>query len=540
MKHLIFTILAIIGFSGSIHAQEWVWANGEGGKGMERSWDLAIDIDGSIYATGQFTDTLIIADNTIPSQGMSDIFVVKYSSQGKLEWVKTFGGEGEDIGIGIDCDNSGSCYISGYFTDTMVVGNDIYAAVGWDIFIIKLDSEGDLLWSKHPSCNGSEVGYGIAVNNSSDAYVTGWFQDTIYFTEENYIPSFGSSDIFIAKYDEQGNFLWARNAGNESVDYGYKIDTDNMDNCYLTGHASNGCQFGSLTLENGGMYVAKYSASGEALAVTSASGGVGSINISVAPDGNGFVAGRLTGSGIFHSLGDSIYSFEGSDDAYIAKFNSECNWQWIDHIYSEGTDKSKAVYANSNGDAFLVGRFNGELLIDDTTLVSESDDIFIAKLNPSGDYEWVAQGGGIDTDVPTDIIASESNNCYITGWFSGETQFGDIQLTASNNSDMNFFLASLDQPMNIEKLQYPILHSRVKPNPVFEKGTIIIDGNFEIKEPVHLVITNELGEKIEDCMISRIPPDGISVDASYLNSGIFFYKIELRDYKIEGKFIVLH
>lgn len=108
MKPIIITaVLFMISFY--LSSQNWDWANGEGGKGMERSWDISIDSENNVFAAGQFTDTLEIGETSIPCHGISDLFIVKYSGEGKLQWVNTFGGDGEDIALSIDTDSDGNC-----------------------------------------------------------------------------------------------------------------------------------------------------------------------------------------------------------------------------------------------------------------------------------------------------------------------------------------------------------------------------------------------------------------------------------------------
>ncbi len=446
MKNVL--ILLLITYSFTSQAQYWDWAKGFGGPGMERAWDIAITNNDNIIVTGEFTDTLIIENHRVECAGESDVFICSFASDGKLKWLYTFGGTGQEIGLGVDADAAGNIYACGYFTGTITIEDQVFEAIGWDLFVIKLSANGQFEWVKSAYCTGSEIAYGLSVTPQGDVFVTGWYQDVLTFNENVDIPCYGASDIFVAKFNTYGEFQWAKHAGNESIDYGFKIAADDAGNCFVTGIADSGSIFDELVLEFGGVFIAKYNSAGEIQDINSAlSAGVNSIDIS--PDGNnGYIGERFQGMASFGNI--SIESIEGSDDAYLSAFSENCTWQWATRAGGTASDKSRAVATDANGNAFYTGTFSGVFTIDNQEFVSgeAGDDIFVAALNNNGEYLWKIQGGGTYEEVATDIQTDSQGKTYIIGWFTGESTFGSYNLTASTSADANFFIACVNPTIN--------------------------------------------------------------------------------------------
>ena len=206
--YIIVLIFIISIISEKTNAQKWDWAVGFGGKGLERVWDVKVGNSGNIYITGQYTDTLIVNQHQYPSNGLSDIFLAKFNRNGQLGWVKTYGSKNEDVAIAIGIDALENCYITGYFTDTLQIADtNLIAKGGWDLLIIKTDSAGNYHWARQIQGTAGEVGYGISVTNEGNAYITGWYQDSVMFHNGYIMHNYGSSDILLAKYDTYGNLV---------------------------------------------------------------------------------------------------------------------------------------------------------------------------------------------------------------------------------------------------------------------------------------------------------------------------------------------
>ncbi|MBW8049614.1 MAG: T9SS type A sorting domain-containing protein [Cytophagales bacterium] len=192
------------------------------------------------------------------------------------QWAKSIGSTTTDHGNSIATDASGNAYITGYFQDTADfdpgAGVQNLTSVGArDIFFAKYDTNGNYLWAKSIGSTSPDYGYSIATDASGNAYITGSFEDTADFDPgagvQNLI-SVGQVDIFFAKYDANGNYLWAKSIGS-TWDRGNSIATDASGNAYITGYFQGTADFDpgagvqNLTsVGNTDIFFAKYQGSG--------------------------------------------------------------------------------------------------------------------------------------------------------------------------------------------------------------------------------------------------------------------------------------
>jgi len=535
MKKIVLAALLIAGFVTGF-AQQWQWAVSGSCSGLDRAWDIARTTDGSVFITGQFTDTLKIENSIAYSRGMEDVFVAKYNQSGVLQWLTTFGGKSTDIGIGIDADAAGNTYICGYFTDTLTINDSAYIAASWDMFFVKISPEGKIVWMQHPNSDGYELAYGVAVTAQGEAYITGWFQGKLIFETDTTLMAYGSSDILVAKFNTNGNLCWAKNAGTAAVDYGYKIGVDSAANCYVTGVADSACDFGNgVVLLSRGMFVTKYDKNGVAQATAAASAGVN--QIAVAQNGAGYVSGRFKEYTQFGN--NSILSFNKTDDAYCAKLDANCLWQWEVQSGGNGSDKGRAVAVDKWLNAYYTGSFADTFYIAGQTLIANnlSDDIFVAKVSSDGQYQWIMQAGSELEDVATDIITDSDGNIFVTGWYVGNSKFGNQSLQAQNVADMNFFLAKINIPAGIENNVQTAKNLYIKqfPNPFTNNVSFEIQtSNFNF-QTTKIKIFNLLGncvKEVTNCA-SRI----ITIDTNDLQAGFYFYTIENGNLKTSGKIV---
>jgi hypothetical protein len=169
-------------------------------------------------------------------------------SVGNFLWAKSAGGSSDDVGVGIALDSSGNAYITGYFSGTAVFGATTLTSAGdRDIYVAKLDIGGNFLWAKRAGGISWDSGNGIAVDSSGNTYITGYFNGIAVFGATTLISA-GGDDTYIAKVDIGGNFLWAKRAGGTSSDRGSDIALDSSGNAYITGWFEGTAVFGATTL----------------------------------------------------------------------------------------------------------------------------------------------------------------------------------------------------------------------------------------------------------------------------------------------------
>lgn len=417
MKTHLFTccVLLTLSFSSvSLKAQNFEWVKTFGGPEMDQGQDLSVDAFGNIYSIGFFSDTIAYDPNTgiseITSNGDYDIFIQKLSSSGQPIWVKSFGGSGWDIGQSITVDTKGNVYTTGYFQDSVDFdpGNGIAMQTslgGTDVFIQKLDTSGNLLWVR--TIGGAvenEFSYSISTDPAGNILTVGHFAGTVDFDPgigSYNLTAVGGIDIFVLKMDPSGNFLWARSIGGVDNEECYSICTDNTGNVYTTGYFES-----TVDLDPGN--------------------GIANISSS------------------------------GSRDIFVQKMDSSGNFQWGKAIGGSGIDAGNSLCVDASGNIILTGYFHGTVNFNpggtpvNLNSVGESD-IFILKLDTSGNTIWAKTFGGASFDRGTGIGIDALGNVYTSGFFSGTIDLSSgsntVKLTSAGMQDI--FLHQMDASGNL-------------------------------------------------------------------------------------------
>ncbi|MCK9334752.1 MAG: SBBP repeat-containing protein, partial [Candidatus Cloacimonetes bacterium] len=170
-------IAMFLGFHLFAQTEDWLWAKQVGGTSNDEGRSIATDSNGNSYVTGSFEGIAVFGSTTLTSSGNTDIFIAKLGCNGNWLWATKAGGPGSDIGYGIAVDGNGNSYVTGCFRDNASFGSTTINSSGnTDIFVAKIDSNGNWLWAQKAGGSSSDYGYGIAVDSSGNSYVTGYFR----------------------------------------------------------------------------------------------------------------------------------------------------------------------------------------------------------------------------------------------------------------------------------------------------------------------------------------------------------------------------
>ena len=485
MKHLLLPLLCLFSFQAFSQAPTWAWAKGTGTGNKDVGSAIAVDGKGNSYVTGYYTASSITFDTTtLTNAGTTDVFIAKYDSSGNVLWAKSAGGNNLEEGRAIAVDASGNCYVTGYFESSSITfGSTILTNVnGIDIFIVKFDASGNVIWAKN--VGGLGLVFGIAVDGNGNCYATGcFFSASISFGSTklfNTGPN-GSADIFIAKFDSSGNAVWAKSAGGNEDDVCTAISVDGRGNSNITGtFKSSSITFGSSMLTNIGGFcsgfpvtscsdflIAKFDANGNALWAKSAGGSShdGGYGIAVDSNSNVYVTGYFAGLSItFDTTKLTNAGPFGSADVFTVKCDSNGNTIWAKNVGCGGDSRGIAV--DGMGNSYVVGDFNSPCTFGTTTLnPGIFGDLFILKYDSSGNPVWGKSAGGDGSDRGQGIAVDGGGNCYITGCYDGSyISFGSTTLGSAGDND--FFVARLGNPITgIEDVAKKAELS-IAPNPV--------------------------------------------------------------------------
>lgn len=305
-----------------------LWAKAIGGTSEDRGQCVSTDPYGNVYITGYFTSpTITFGSTNLTNAGSIDIFLTKYDSAGNVLWAKSVGGPNSDNSQGVSTDASGNVYITGSF-HSRTITFDSTTLTNAGIFIAKYDSSGNMLWAKSSAAgNNTDIGQSISTDTRGNVYITGYFASPTITFSSTTLTNKGNMDIFIAKYDRSGNMLWAKSAGGPNYDYGNCISTDTSGNVYITGSFhSRAINFGPTTLTNAGsndIFIVKYDTNGNVLWAKSTGGteSEGGSSVSTNKCGNVIMSGSFGSANI--NISSTTLTNAGLSDIFIVKYGEK-------------------------------------------------------------------------------------------------------------------------------------------------------------------------------------------------------------------------
>ena len=424
------------------YGSTWGWAVQAGGSDRDAGNGIAVDSSGNAYIAGHFLGNATFGSTKLTSSGDYDIFVAKLTSSGYWEWAVKAGGSGHDIGNGIAVDSKGNAYVTGYFSENATFGSTSLVSSGAldddDIFVAKLSSSGSWQWTVKAGGSHSDIGNGIAVDSSGNAYVTGYFYGTANFGSTSLVSS-GYYDIFIAKLSSSGSWQWAVKAGGSDSGWGNGIAVDSSGNAYITGHFLGNATFGSTSLVSSGyadIFIAKLSSSGSWQWAVKAGGSNSGWGIGIAVDSSGsaYVTGYFYGTANF---GSTSLESSGYADIFIAKLSSSGSWQWAVKAGGSSQDFVSGIAIDSSDNAYVTGSFDEIATFGNTSLVTTSNltyGIFLAKLSSSGSWQWAINPPSYGTG--NGIAIDSSDNPYVIGTFYSFVTLDSTRLINSGNYDI--------------------------------------------------------------------------------------------------------
>ncbi|MBI3136250.1 MAG: SBBP repeat-containing protein [Bacteroidetes bacterium] len=378
------------------------------------------------------------------------IFVLNYcclvAQTPSLEWVEKIGGVSSDIGNSITVDATGNIYTAGYFNGTVDFDpgtgtTNITASGSSDIFISKLNSDGNFIWAVGIGGSGADIGNSIKTDALGNVYVTGYFSGTVDFNPggpvDNLI-SMGGEEIFILKLDASGNYNWAKQLGGTGNDAGKSISVDLSGAVFTTGYFSNTADFDPgvpvSNLNSAGSYdifVCKLDASGNLAWAKQMGGGTNDIGNALTLDlsGNVYTTGHFSTTADFDpGVGTSNLNGFGAGDVFISKLDASGNFSWAKQLGGTANDVGNGLALDAVGNIYCGGYFfnTGDFDPGIGTFILTSagvGDNFVTKLNSSGNFCWARNTGSTLDDFVHALEVDASGDVYTTGYFAGSADF---------------------------------------------------------------------------------------------------------------------
>jgi hypothetical protein len=396
---LLFATINFLSILSYAQAPAWLWAKSAGGANPDWADFVAIDAFGNTYLTGSFeSPTLVFGSTTLTNvSGSGDIFLVKYDAAGNVVWAKRAGGTASDEALSVTVDASGNIYITGVFSSpSLIFGSTTLTNISGsvDLFLAKYDAAGNVVWAKSAGGTGDDQAISVAADASGNTYVAGLFASPSLVFGTTTLTNAGSGDLFLVKYDATGNAVWAKSAGNIDVDEANAVAVDASGNVYLTGFfSSNTLSFGSTTLTN-----------------------------------------------------------VGSEDLFLAKYDASGNVVWAKSAGGLSYDRAISLALDAFGNTYITGWFySSTLSFGSTTLTNAGgSDLFLAKYDAAGNVVWAKSAGNTDVDEANAVALDANGNVYVAGDFSSASiSFASNTLTNSAPGSGDTFIAKYDATGNV-------------------------------------------------------------------------------------------
>jgi len=462
-----------------------LWAKKMGGNISEGAFSVTADASGNIFVAGWFSSsTITFGSFTLTNAGGDDMFHVKYDPNGIVLWAKRAGGSEQDAANSVIADGAGNTFVAGsFYSSTIIFGSFTLtnSSAGYnDMFLVKYDANGNVIWAKSAVGNHSDGALSITAEASGNIYVAGYFgSSTISFGIFTLTNASTGVEMFVAKYDSDGNAIWAKSAWGRGNDGALSITSDASGNTFVVGrYYSTTLKFDSITLINAGDF-----------------------------------------------------------DLFLVKYDTDGNAIWAKSGGGNLSDGAYSVTAEASGNIVVAGRFDSPSITFGPFSLTNTNagygDIFIANYDNNGNVLWAKSAGGSKYEWANSVTADASGNIFVAGWFASSTiTFGSIIINNSGSEDV--FVAKLSSITGIESTEVQNGIS-IYPNPSNGKFIVEIKNVIEQKINQLFEIYNMFGEKVFQSQISN-PLTEINRN---LSSGIYFYRV--RDSKksiSSGKIII--
>ena len=444
------------------------WAHSWGGISWDDGNGVAVDYTGNVYVAGSYcgsvdfdtSSSISLHSSTAGPDSshppLNDAYLSKFNSDWEFEWVLTWGNADPDSAHAVAVDSSGNILVTGAFKGSVDLdpgpGTDIHTSSGnsfVDAFLMKLGSSGEFEWARTWGGSIGDVGLAVAVDDSGDALVTGYFMDTVDFDPGplSELRSTGGyqHNVFLAKFNSEGEFQWVRTWGGDITE----------------GYTGNGDGTGVAVGCNGDVYVTGTF--------------YGTIDFDPGP-----------GIDRHSTQGDFV------EGVFLSKFDSNGEFHWARNWHGQGLmglrPLSPGVSTDGKGYIFVTGGFNDSVDFDPGPETEEhisigNVDVFLSSFDTSGGFQWVRTWGGPNDDWGLSVAASGSGNVYVTGLFGeGSVDFdpGPGTEEHTSNAKAGAFLSVFDSDGDFRSVSTWVGTEKVKGRAVTVDNSedVIITGNF--------------------------------------------------------------
>ncbi|MEW6157005.1 MAG: immunoglobulin domain-containing protein, partial [Verrucomicrobiota bacterium] len=431
----------------------WIQTGGGSGEDLFGIDCLAPTPSGNYFVAGQFRNSAQFGAITLQSAGGLDVFYGELSADGRWLWVKRIGSAGDDVEVKTGADLQGNLYLSGTFSDSIQLGDRTLTSRGsTDGFLAKFTPQGEVAWIWHNGGALEDGGFPFTIGSDGKVFIWGSQFGTVQYGSFS-LTSNGASDCVIGCLDANGQFLWVRNLGSVRDEFGFGIAGGPEERITVTGSFAISTRFENQFLSSAGgqdSFVAQFDLEGKLLWIRSL-GGTADDSAGIAavtPTGDVFVAGGFSSS---INLGSESFLeavADGSARIYLARLSAQGDWLWARSFGESGGIVINHIAVNAGGYVHLTGNLSGQVKFGETAFISRGDsDAWIAKISPWGNFHWARQLGGAGRDRGASVALDSSGGILAGGRFTGNVDFSGTPLSSAGESDV-FILRLTNQQLD--------------------------------------------------------------------------------------------
>lgn len=475
MKAILLILITNISVFAYSQNYQFDWAKQIGGVNNDAAVDVETDQAGNSYILGYFSDTIDLDPNAgifeVSSKGENDMFIVKLTAGGDFVWAKSFGGTEADNPVNLSLDSNGNVYFSGIFRNVVDFdpGTSTFnlTSSGWsDIFFTKLDTNGNLVWAKQLG-NGSSLEYVSSMDiDANYLYLNGGYDLNMDFDPNagTTVLNGDNSNLYVAKYDLDGNLVWAKAIGNSNVNLFFStgISVDPNGNVYSAGYFSGTIDFDPSTgvsnltsVDSYDSYILKMDGNGTMTWVKQISGTNVQRIYSISAGSDYVYAGGEIFDLTDFDPGSGVANMSGMM-GFACKLTMDGNFEWVQSV----GNSVNSLIADAQDDVYCVGYQS----------VSGNDNVVLRNFSSSGNTNWDKSYGGSEFNFGFCIHLSQSQELYVAGRFGSmvdfNTESGIFNLTSNGSNDGSILKLKIDD-LGLEESENSFF-ATIYPNPSSE------------------------------------------------------------------------
>lgn len=479
------------------------WQKCIGGSNTDNIKSVFQTADGGYVVSGSSRST---DGNAVGNHGGDDELVVKLSSAGDVQWNKVFGGTSYEVGRKLIQSTDGGYIFAGY---SMSNNGDVSGNHGnSDVWVVKLNSSGDIVWQKSFGGTGQDDGFDIV--ETSDGYVIAGYTTSF---NGNVTGNHGATDAWVLKVDYTGNLVWQKTFGGTGYDCATGIQKTSDGGFVFAGTtgSNDGNVTGNHSTSSYDYWVVKISSLG-VLQWQKCLGGTNNDEakyIQQTNDGGYIVSGYTT------SNDGDVTEFNGFKDYWIAKINATGTILWRRTLGGTQEEIAYKVKQTSDGGFVITGytgSSDGNIFFNHATTIPTLD-IWVVKLDANGNEIWQNSLGNNGYQDSQDIQQTADGGYIIAGNTGGGGPIGDV--TGFIGGNLDFWVVKLSSD-NLKNTAFDSASVEVYPNPT-DDFIIVKNLASDIKSAS---IFDSQGRKMNLISIQN------KIDLSHLSSGIYILEIQ--------------